>query len=56
AANRYTTRAEDKAYCLMGIFDVNMPLIYGEGKKSFLRLQQEILKAHSDDQTLFAWG
>ncbi|KAI1260946.1 heterokaryon incompatibility protein-domain-containing protein [Xylariaceae sp. FL1019] len=55
AADRVTTRVEDQAYSLMGIFDVNMPLIYGEGKKAFLRLQQEILRV-SDDQSLFAWG
>ncbi|KAI1305096.1 heterokaryon incompatibility protein-domain-containing protein [Xylaria venustula] len=55
AAKRNTTRIEDQAYSLMGIFDVNMPLIYGEGRKAFLRLQQEILKV-SDDQSLFAWG
>lgn len=41
---------------LMGIFDVNMPLLYGEGLcKAFDRLQDEILK-HSDDQSLFAWS
>ncbi|KAF2790509.1 HET-domain-containing protein [Melanomma pulvis-pyrius CBS 109.77] len=55
AANRQTTRVEDLAYCLMGIFDVNMPLLYGEGKKSFIRLQEEIMKI-SDDHSLFAWG
>ncbi|GAW13470.1 hypothetical protein ANO14919_028560 [Xylariales sp. No.14919] len=55
AAKRSTTRIEDQAYSLMGIFDVNMPLIYGEGTKAFLRLQQEILRV-SDDQSLFAWG
>ncbi|KAJ2985777.1 hypothetical protein NUW58_g5354 [Xylaria curta] len=55
AANRDTTRVEDRAYSLMGIFDVNMPLIYGEGEKAFLRLQQEIMRV-SDDQSLFAWG
>ncbi|KAK7455302.1 hypothetical protein VKT23_011175 [Stygiomarasmius scandens] len=31
AAQRKTTRPEDQAYCLMGIFDINMPPIYGEG-------------------------
>lgn len=56
AARRVTTRVEDSAYCLLGIFDVNMPLIYGEGKKAFIRLQQEIMKINSDDQSLFAWG
>jgi hypothetical protein len=54
AASRQTTRAEDKAYCLLGIFNVNMPLLYGEGKKAFIRLQEEILK-ESDDQSIFAW-
>lgn len=42
------------AYCLMGLFDVNMPLIYGEGSKAFYRLQLEIMKS-SDDQSIFAW-
>ena len=54
AANRETTRLEDRAYSLMGLFDVNMPMLYGEGKKAFHRLQEEIMK-HSDDQSLFAW-
>jgi hypothetical protein len=54
AAKRVTTRVEDMAYCLMGIFDVNMPLLYGEGEKAFVRLQEEIMK-DSDDESLFAW-
>ncbi|KAI9930342.1 hypothetical protein MW887_011094 [Aspergillus wentii] len=54
AANRHTTRVEDIAYCLMGLFNVNMPLLYGEGDKAFIRLQEEILRG-SADQTLFAW-
>jgi hypothetical protein len=52
AANRTTTRIEDIAYCLMGLFDVNMPLLYGEGNKAFERLQEEIIK-RSTDQTIF---
>jgi len=55
AASRKTTRPEDLAYSLLGIFDVNMPLLYGEGDKSFHRLQLEILR-QSSDQSLFAWG
>ncbi len=55
ASRRVTTRLEDMAYCLLGIFDVNMPLIYGEGRKAFLRLQQEIMKS-TIDHSLFAWG
>jgi Heterokaryon incompatibility protein (HET) len=47
ASSRKTTRVEDLAYCLMGIFDVNMPLLYGEGAKSFIRLQEEILRSRS---------
>ena len=54
AAGRRTARVEDIAYCLLGIFSVNMPLIYGEGERAFIRLQEEILKI-SDDQSLFAW-
>jgi hypothetical protein len=44
ASKRNTTRLEDTAYCLMGIFQVNMPLLYGEGSRAFIRLQEEILK------------
>ncbi|KAK1756423.1 hypothetical protein QBC47DRAFT_186046 [Echria macrotheca] len=55
AANRKTTRVEDEAYCLIGIFKVNMPLLYGEGDRAFQRLQQQII-ANYDDQTIFAWG
>ncbi|KPM41453.1 hypothetical protein AK830_g5053 [Neonectria ditissima] len=44
AAGRTTTRIEDVAYCLLGLFQVNMSLLYGEGRKAFIRLQEEILK------------
>ncbi|KAL7623180.1 hypothetical protein AAE478_006861 [Parahypoxylon ruwenzoriense] len=56
ASRRRTSRDEDIAYCLLGIFDVNMPLIYGEGHKAFQRLQEEIMRAFPEDHTLFAWG
>ena len=55
AANRTTTRVEDKAYSLMGLLDVNMPMLYGEGKKAFHRLQLEIIRS-SNDQSIFAWS
>ncbi|TFK80359.1 HET-domain-containing protein [Polyporus arcularius HHB13444] len=55
AARRETTRVEDRAYSLMGIFSVNMPTIYGEGEKAFIRLQLEIIR-QSPDQSIFAWG
>ena len=54
ASKRQTTRIEDMAYCLMGIFGVNMPLLYGEGRNAFTRLQHEILRS-SDDHSIFAW-
>lgn len=38
----------------MGLFGVNMPMLYGEGDKAFLRLQEEIMK-NSDNQSLYAW-
>ena len=56
AASRKTSRIEDIAYSLLGIFDINMPLIYGEGKRAFKRLQEELLKTRTDDHSLFAWG
>ena len=54
ASNRVTTRIEDQAYCLLGIFGINMPPLYGEGEGAFLRLQLEILKI-SNDESIFAW-
>lgn len=44
AAHRVTTRLEDETYCLLGLFQVNMPLLYGEGSRAFQRLQEEILR------------
>lgn len=42
AENRVTKRQEDRAYSLMGIFDVFMLLIYGEGEHAFVRQQKKI--------------
>ncbi|KAI4137575.1 MAG: hypothetical protein LQ341_005092 [Variospora aurantia] len=54
-SGRQTSRSEDIAYCMLGLFDVNMPLLYGEGAvKAFLRLQSEIL-SKAEDETIFAW-
>ncbi|KAK5662998.1 hypothetical protein OQA88_6412 [Cercophora sp. LCS_1] len=50
--NRMTTREEDMAYSLFGIFDVQLPLLYSEGKqKAFRRLREEISKASKTEQT-----
>ena len=54
ASRRTTTRIEDVAYSLLGIFGVNMPLLYGEGLRAFKRLQEEIIKI-SDDESIFAF-
>ncbi|TBU24459.1 heterokaryon incompatibility protein-domain-containing protein [Dichomitus squalens] len=55
ASKRTTTRIEDQAYSLLGIFDLNMPILYGEGDRAFRRLQEEILK-RIPDRSLFAWS
>ena len=56
ATNRETSRPEDMAYSLMGLFGVNMTTMYGEGAtRAFTRLQEEILK-HIPDQTILCWG
>ncbi|KAJ8058709.1 hypothetical protein OCU04_012881 [Sclerotinia nivalis] len=54
-SQRKTTRVEDMAYCMLGMFDINMPLLYGEGTKAFVRLQEEIIKV-SVDHTIFCWS
>jgi len=54
ASRRVTTRKEDEAYYLIGIFQVNMPLLYGEGPRAFIRLQEEVMRT-MEDYTLFAW-
>ncbi len=55
AQPRQTSRLEDEAYCLMGIFGVSMQTNYGEGRYAFIRLQENIL-SQTPDQTIFAWG
>ncbi|KAJ5392288.1 HET-domain-containing protein [Penicillium cosmopolitanum] len=54
ASGRQTSRIEDRAYSLMGLFGINMPLVYGEKEIAFIRLQQEIMKI-SNDHSIFAW-
>jgi hypothetical protein len=55
ASTRQTTRSEDIAYSLMGIFNIYMPVIYGEGgQRAFRRLQEEIIRT-SFDQSIFVW-
>lgn len=54
SARRKTTRDEDIAYCLFGMFQINMPLLYGEGMRAFYRLQEEIMRT-STDMSIFLW-
>jgi len=56
AAHRLVTRPEDMAYCLLGLFETNMPLLYGEGgPKAFRRLQQAVFESEID-YTLFLYS
>ena len=55
AARRRATRAEDLAYSLLGIFQINMTMQYGEGMEAFVRMQKGIMRT-TDDLSLFAWG
>ena len=52
AENRQTKRKEDKAYSLLGIFAIFMPLMYGEGDHAFTRLQREINRKHVETAAL----
>ena len=55
AAERSTEKMEDRAYSLLGIFNINMPTLYGEGDNAFQRLQEQIMQ-RIPDQSLFVWG
>ena len=55
ASKRKTTRAEDIAYSLLGIFNISMSIAYGEGNMAFRRLL-EVIAQHSQDPTFFAWA
>jgi hypothetical protein len=52
AKSRQTTRSEDKAYSLLGILNVFMPTLYGEGEHAFVRLQECLEKKHPDPPNL----
>ena len=54
AANRDATRIEDRAYSLIGLFDINMPLLYGENSRAFYRFQEELIR-HTADHSIFAF-
>ncbi|RYP72518.1 hypothetical protein DL771_004158 [Monosporascus sp. 5C6A] len=52
-AGRETTREEDMAYSILGLFNVNMTPQYGEGMGAFVRLQELLMS--KNDESLFAW-
>jgi len=54
ASNRTTTRVENAAYCLLGIFGVHLSLRYGEERQAFRRLQEAIISS-VPDLSVFAW-
>ncbi len=54
-SRRKTKRREDMAYCMFGIFGVNLPLMYGEGDRAFTRLQEELIRSYYD-HTIFCWS
>lgn len=54
ATRRRTSREEDRAYSLLGLFRIEMALLYAEGVKAFQRLSLRILQKHPDESIL-AW-
>lgn len=54
ASTRTMTRSEDLTYCLMGLFSIDMPMLYGEGGRAFIRLQEQTIRKY-DDHSIFAW-
>ncbi|KAH9205342.1 hypothetical protein DL95DRAFT_451266 [Leptodontidium sp. 2 PMI_412] len=51
AAQRQTTEEEDIVYCLLGLYEVSMPTIYGEGKDVALKRLEMTIKGFSDDSS-----
>lgn len=54
AAHRQASRVEDESYSLLGLFGISLPMLYGEGDRAFLRLQEEIIRS-SADQSILSW-
>jgi len=53
AKNRKTTREEDWTYSLLGIFEISMPVVYGEGRTNAVRrLKKEINDASNTKKYL----
>ncbi|KAI1362930.1 hypothetical protein F5Y08DRAFT_310702 [Xylaria arbuscula] len=54
-ATRTTTREEDMAYSMLGVFGITMTPQYGEGQGAFMRLQEILMTTYLFDESLFAW-
>ena len=54
ASKRQTTRIEDRAYCLIGLFHISLTIAYGEGQRAFSRLV-EAIAAKNPSWDVFAW-
>ena len=54
ASTRQTTRVEDAAYSLLGIFSMSLPVVYGEGDKALGRFLAQLLTS-SGDTSILAW-
>ena len=54
AADRHTSKVEDQAYSLVGLFGIHLAVQYGEKEFAFQRLQEAIIKEYND-HTIFAW-
>ncbi|KAH6999393.1 hypothetical protein EDB80DRAFT_687509 [Ilyonectria destructans] len=55
AANRQTTQIEDGVYSLLRLFNIIMPMLYGENEGVFQRLQEEIINV-DEDASILAWS
>jgi hypothetical protein len=55
ASRRHTSRTEDLAYSLIGIFDISLMIVYGEGNRAFFRLMEEVIKRY-DKWDVFLWS
>lgn len=57
ASKRVTTREEDSAYCLMGVFGVSFSIAYGEGReRAFFRLLEAIMTTYRDILAILDWA
>ncbi|KAF2493876.1 HET-domain-containing protein [Lophium mytilinum] len=55
ARKRQTTREEDKAYSLLGIFDIFMPLLYGEGEENALKRLRKKIEKPKEKRKILEW-